>query len=204
MSLGAERKEATEKLIRETMRTPTQANNIKREAGTKVQLQALLDLTTFRILMVAEVGLSEITDIHLEDLTLLVKWSCDGSSDQSLYKQNSSEDQEQTDSDMFIISVNPSTPNEEYNTVERKKPLKRTRQESEKTSEVTVENKFDILADENMQDDTIGASPRDTENYQACPKFPKKTTSQKKPEQAMESRHPNPAFQTDPSHEILL
>ncbi|KAF2886371.1 hypothetical protein ILUMI_19802 [Ignelater luminosus] len=59
----------------------------------------------------------------------------------------------------------PFTPDKEYQTIKHKKPRKRTRQESEETSKVVVENKFDIPAEENMDDDAIGTRPRKTVNH---------------------------------------
>ncbi|KAF2895962.1 hypothetical protein ILUMI_10225 [Ignelater luminosus] len=94
-----------------------------------------------------------------------------------------------------ITGKNPSIPEEEeYQTVKYKKSRKRTRQDSEKTSEVAVENKFDILAEENIEDDVIRHRGRWTflRPSSQLPEVPenlnKKTILQKKPKPALKSR----------------
>lgn len=47
----------------------------------------------------------EIEDIDSNELTLITKWGCDGSSGQSEYKQRFTQDEQISDAYMFMISM---------------------------------------------------------------------------------------------------
>jgi len=78
------------------------------ESCAEVKLQALLDITTQRILKSQGQGsiIDSVSDKYFEKLYLISKWGCDGSSQQSEYKQvfNSECD---SDSSIFFTSVVP-------------------------------------------------------------------------------------------------
>ncbi|CAG4934584.1 unnamed protein product [Colias eurytheme] len=71
------------------------------EDGACIKLQALLDLTVYRLLEALEFDL-----LKKSDLTLICKWGFDGASSQSNYKQKSSET-ELDDSSVFMASLVP-------------------------------------------------------------------------------------------------
>jgi hypothetical protein len=71
----------------------------------EVQLQALLDLTVRRIALSQEDVFAAVSHNNLQELVLVSKWGCDGSTGHSEYKQNSRENLR--DSDMFISSFVP-------------------------------------------------------------------------------------------------
>ncbi|KAL4113959.1 hypothetical protein QTP88_017505 [Uroleucon formosanum] len=78
------------------------------ESCAEVKLQALLDITTQRVLKSQGQGsiIDSVSDKYFEKLYLISKWGCDGSSQQSEYKQvfNSECD---SDSSIFFTSVVP-------------------------------------------------------------------------------------------------
>lgn len=76
------------------------------ESCAEVKLQALLDITTQRILKSQGSIIDSVSDKYFEKLYLISKWGCDGSSQQSKYKQvfNSECD---SDSSIFFTSVVP-------------------------------------------------------------------------------------------------
>jgi len=77
----------------------------KTEKGASVDLQLLIKHTVERLIMDCNVSLPPITDGKCE-LELILKWECDGSSDQSEYKQKF-EDSTTTDETIFTISMVP-------------------------------------------------------------------------------------------------
>lgn len=75
------------------------------DKGASVDLQSLLYHTISRIIMNPNVSLPEASE-RICDLKLIVKWGCDGSSGQSLYKQNF-DDYHASDETIFTISMVP-------------------------------------------------------------------------------------------------
>jgi len=78
------------------------------ESGCKVGLQALLDLTARRLLLMQEavVGTVVTYDGKTTNLVLVSKWGCDGSTGHSQYKQKASSEN-LSDSDLFLSSIVP-------------------------------------------------------------------------------------------------
>ena len=76
------------------------------ESGFEVGLQALLDLTARRLLLVQEgcVGTVVTCDGETTDLVLVLKWGCDGSTGHYQYQQKASS-KNLSDSDLFLSSV---------------------------------------------------------------------------------------------------
>lgn len=95
------------------------------EYSSEITLQALLDHTVERLIMLQEPVISTLQPALLENLSLITKWGCDGTSGQVRYKQrltdfvsasektsNSCEDESivkmnYSDSDLFITSLVP-------------------------------------------------------------------------------------------------
>lgn len=71
--------------------------------GASVDLQSLIEHTIKRLIKSFNVSLPPIAN-RLCELELILKWGCDGSSDQSEYKQKF-EDSEATDETIFSISM---------------------------------------------------------------------------------------------------
>lgn len=76
------------------------------ESSAEVQLQALLDHTVERILLVQNVLIQRLTPDNVRKMDLICKWGCDGSSGQSEYKQTFSDDSK-SDAHVFFTSVVP-------------------------------------------------------------------------------------------------
>lgn len=76
------------------------------ETSAEIKLQPLLDHTTSRILLTQLDVIKCLTDQQLENLFLICKWGCDGSSGQSRYKQKFS-DESKTDESVFFTSIVP-------------------------------------------------------------------------------------------------
>lgn len=76
------------------------------ESKAEVQLQALLDHTVQRIILLQREVISSIADENVKKMSLICKWGCDGSSGQSAYKQRF-EDDSISDSNVFFTSVVP-------------------------------------------------------------------------------------------------
>ncbi|KAE9522419.1 hypothetical protein AGLY_017178 [Aphis glycines] len=76
------------------------------ETSCQVPLQDLLDHTIIRILKIPNIKMPENI---VDNIELLCKWGCDGSSDHSQYKQtfNESSSLTTTDYDVFMFSVVP-------------------------------------------------------------------------------------------------
>lgn len=86
------------------------------ETSAEIKLQALLDYTFKRIFKTIENNL----EINCNELTLLIKWGCDGSSWYSEYKQKYQEsNNNKNDSNLFLASIVPITFLEEL-TIESK------------------------------------------------------------------------------------
>lgn len=94
------------------------------EHFAEVTLQALLDHTAERLITLQETVISTLQPVLFENLILITKWGCDGSSGQARYKQqsvnfkqasihnNSCEDEsvgktDYSDSDLFMVSLVP-------------------------------------------------------------------------------------------------
>lgn len=83
-------------------------NNVEiTESGCKIPLQDLLDHTTNRIIQIPQ----HIRPIesHMNNLEMLYKWGCDGSSGQSQYRINFNQPHSpsSTDHDIFMFSIVP-------------------------------------------------------------------------------------------------
>lgn len=76
------------------------------EKGVSIDLQSLIDHTVRRFFLDSSVRLPEIVESNVYPLTFLVKWGCDGSSDQSCYKQKFN-DPTISDESIFTISMVP-------------------------------------------------------------------------------------------------
>lgn len=76
------------------------------ESSAEVQLQALLDHTVDRILLVQNEVIRRLTQDNVRKMDLICKWGCDGSSGQSEYKQTFSDDSK-SDAHVFFTSVVP-------------------------------------------------------------------------------------------------
>jgi len=76
------------------------------EYSAEVKLQALLDHTVERILLVQNDVIKNLAPENLSRITLICKWGCDGSSGQSVYKQAFT-DETKSDSDIFLTSIVP-------------------------------------------------------------------------------------------------
>lgn len=75
------------------------------EKSARIKLQDLLDHTASRLLQVFDVKESILTE-NVKSLTLVLKYGCDGASDQSKYKQKLPENMK-TDESIFMISMVP-------------------------------------------------------------------------------------------------
>ena len=84
---------------------PPKENITITESSAEVQLQALLDHTTRRIIETVESVITFLPTDH-KNLIMISKWGFDGSSGQSQYKQNSY-DPNFIDSDLFLTSLVP-------------------------------------------------------------------------------------------------
>lgn len=76
------------------------------ESGATVGLQALLNHTAERILMVQSDVIRSLPENKVGNLELICKWGCDGTSGQSTYKQKFS-DGNKSDANIFFISLVP-------------------------------------------------------------------------------------------------
>lgn len=82
-------------------------NIVITETSAQVQLQSLLDHTVSRLVNVSQLVLDSINPTLLQKAELLLKWGFDGSSGQSLYKQKFSENEESSDSSLFVTWLVP-------------------------------------------------------------------------------------------------
>lgn len=81
-------------------------NNVEiTESGCKTPLQDLLGHTTYRIIQIPQ----HIRPIesHMNNLEMLYKWGCDGSSGQSQYRINFNQPHSSTDHEIFMFSIVP-------------------------------------------------------------------------------------------------
>lgn len=93
-------------LVREAKKKcyPSENSILLSETSAEIKLQALLDHTVKRIFETIDNNL----EIDCNELTLLTKWGCDGSSGYSEYKQKYQESNEnKNDSDIFLVSIVP-------------------------------------------------------------------------------------------------
>lgn len=78
------------------------------ESGASVPLQALLDHTAERIIMLQSDAIKSLCEKGIIDFNLICKWGCDGTSGQSAYKQKFSDASNiTTDENIFFISLVP-------------------------------------------------------------------------------------------------
>ncbi|KAK4883413.1 hypothetical protein RN001_006732 [Aquatica leii] len=79
------------------------------ESGATVRLQALLNHTAERLLIVQSDVIKSLSENEIGiNLELICKWGCDGTSGQSTYKQKFSDgDGNKTDANIFFISLVP-------------------------------------------------------------------------------------------------
>ncbi|XP_043471258.1 uncharacterized protein LOC122504283 [Leptopilina heterotoma] len=79
------------------------------ECKAEVKLQALLDHTVQRILLVQNDVIQRLPQNDVKNLHLICKWGCDGTSAQSRYKQKFDDDIDanKTDSNIFFTSLVP-------------------------------------------------------------------------------------------------
>lgn len=92
------------------------------ECSAEIKLQALLDHTVQRILLIQKDVIKSLTSDNVRYVNLICKWGCDGTSGQSSFKQKFDDDTDgnKTDTSIFftllvplqIISVNKSTKKE--------------------------------------------------------------------------------------------
>lgn len=85
---------------------PGKESMVFSESLAEVQLQSLLDHTTWRIVELQDPVLVTLNNLQPDKFVLLSKWGCDGSSGQSEYKQRFS-DQNLSDSHVFLSSLVP-------------------------------------------------------------------------------------------------
>lgn len=76
------------------------------ESCAEVKLQALLDHTAERILFLQREVIDTFTMENVRNMHLICKWGCDGSSEQSIYKQKFTEDGK-SDENVFSTSFVP-------------------------------------------------------------------------------------------------
>lgn len=77
------------------------------ETRMEVTLQALLNHTCHRILQASSEKIENFSDDELLHLKLTTKWGCDGSSGHSEYKQIFNENEDTSDSHIFLTSIVP-------------------------------------------------------------------------------------------------
>ena len=78
------------------------------ESGATVGLQALLSHTAERILMVQSDVIKSLPENKVDNLELICKWGCDGTTGQSTYKQKFSDgDGNKSDANILFISLVP-------------------------------------------------------------------------------------------------
>ncbi|XP_011867945.1 PREDICTED: uncharacterized protein LOC105562053 [Vollenhovia emeryi] len=77
------------------------------ESGATVGLQALLNHTAERILMVQSDVIESLPENKVDNLELICKWGCDGTSGQRTYKQKFSDGGNKSDANIFFISLVP-------------------------------------------------------------------------------------------------
>ena len=75
------------------------------ENATTAELQGLLEYTLKRILCVQSEIIESLPNESLSELNFILKWSCDGSSGQSNYKQNFVDAETCDDKIFFILLV---------------------------------------------------------------------------------------------------
>lgn len=85
---------------------PEPEHIIVTSTSAKVNLQALLDHTVERLLLVQQCVVETLKDEELDDMTLITKWGFDGSSGHSAYKQ-AFHDIDASDAAVFITSMVP-------------------------------------------------------------------------------------------------
>lgn len=76
------------------------------EVGVCIELQALLDTTTERLLLSLDNKIAEYSDTALENLIFIIKWGCDGASGLTEYKQRF-KNTNNKDSHVFFTSFVP-------------------------------------------------------------------------------------------------
>lgn len=76
------------------------------EVCAEVPLQELLDHTTKRLCLSLIEGLNNLTESQMKNLSLIIKWGCDGSGSHSQYNQKFT-NPDIDDSFMFITSIVP-------------------------------------------------------------------------------------------------
>lgn len=85
---------------------PPQQSIFITDTGAEIKLQQLLDHTTERLLTSQESVLRSFSSNYLQNLTLLSKWGCDGSSGYNRYKQTLPS-LDFDDSSLFVTSIVP-------------------------------------------------------------------------------------------------
>ncbi|XP_071635291.1 uncharacterized protein [Temnothorax longispinosus] len=83
------------------------AEIILTETSAEIQVQPLLDHTISRILLTQLDVIKCLTDQQRENLSLICKWGCDGSSGHSKYKQKFIDDERNTDESILFTSIVP-------------------------------------------------------------------------------------------------
>lgn len=89
---------------------PSKTDIIITESSAEVKLQALLNHTVTRILLTQGDVIKSLTPDNVNDLKLICKWGCDGSSGQSVYKQkfeNTDREESKSDANIFFTSIVP-------------------------------------------------------------------------------------------------
>lgn len=79
-------------------------NIITSESFCEIKLQDLLDHTSKRIILIPSINFN---DNYLKEFEIIYKWGCDGSSGQSMFKQQYHCSNECSDSDLFLFSIVP-------------------------------------------------------------------------------------------------
>jgi len=79
-------------------------NCIISETCCEIKLQDLLNHTSKRIFKIQNININE---SHFERFEIIYKWGCDGSNEQSMYKQIYSSPTLALDSDLFLFSLVP-------------------------------------------------------------------------------------------------
>lgn len=84
---------------------PAKEGIVITEFSAEIQLQSLLDVTIKRLTIFQQDVLNE-NVLDIDQLEIIFKWGCDGSSNQKEYKQKFHVE-EISDSDLFVISIVP-------------------------------------------------------------------------------------------------
>lgn len=78
------------------------------ESRAEIKLQSILNLTTQRLLLAQNEVIASFSSFDLQELELICKWGCDGTSGQSTFKQKFADDDgTKTDANIFFTSLVP-------------------------------------------------------------------------------------------------